>query len=573
MNKKYNKYIYCILFVVLTAIIGIYIMNKKELNSLFFKMNGDSEINLYLNEIYEDHGVSVIKNGVDISDKVVTNSNLNTTKSGQYYIKYTLKHGLAIKTIIRTINVVDIARESFYITLNGSSNVYLPNGCEYEELGATAFDIIDGDISSKIVIDGAVNANIDGQYEITYLVINSKNIQRTIIRKVIVYSLNVDLQLQDVNIVKDGTFIVLNTSDKLYYYTVTPNGYKNVNNNFSYYITQNGTYEFKIYDLYGNSMVKMIEVHNIDTELPTGTCTGTMYDSYTDLVVDAYDDLGISGYIYKYGSNKTVKLTSNTYRYTELINEATVIVYDMAGNTTNVVCEMNDKSQSTSSGYMALSFKNPDGNRVMQYWLYIPKNVSIRNKAPLLIYLHGDGSRGSDVNLVTNYAFPKFIKEGTDYPFMMIAPQINNETNWTSENTIELLMKLVNYITSTYNVDTDRIMLSGGSSGGGGGYVITAKYPHLFSCTVIGSGMYDSSYRKIANNLIYTPMWIFHGMEDTHISYSSVKSLAEYINSLGGKVKFIGVAGAGHGVTDTVDGFRNPELISWMIEQRASNNY
>ena len=150
---------------------------------------------------------------------------------------------------------------------------------------------------------------------------------------------------------------------------------------------------------------------------------------------------------------------------------------------------------------------------------------------------------------------------------MMIAAQINYETNWTHEGTYQRLMRLVDEIISRYNVNTKKIILAGGSSGGGGAYKITSAYPNYFSCTVIGSGMYDSVYRNFANKLTNTPMWIFHGTKDSNISYSSVKSFAEYINSLGGKVKFVGVEGGTHGVTETDSGFKNKDLIDWMLAQ------
>ena len=56
------------------------------------------------------------------------------------------------------------------ITLNGSSTTTLKVGEAYEELGATAKDDIDGDISSKIITTGTVNTAVAGTYTITYTV-------------------------------------------------------------------------------------------------------------------------------------------------------------------------------------------------------------------------------------------------------------------------------------------------------------------------------------------------------------------------------------------------------------------
>ena len=55
------------------------------------------------------------------------------------------------------------------ITLVGASSLSLEIGDTYEELGATATDDTDGDISSDIVIDSsAVDESSLGDYSVTY---------------------------------------------------------------------------------------------------------------------------------------------------------------------------------------------------------------------------------------------------------------------------------------------------------------------------------------------------------------------------------------------------------------------
>jgi len=72
------------------------------------------------------------------------------------------------------------------ITLNGDSNITLIKGDSYDELGATAFDDVDGNISSNIVIDSSnVNTNVVGIYTVTYNVAdahsnNAVEVRRTV---------------------------------------------------------------------------------------------------------------------------------------------------------------------------------------------------------------------------------------------------------------------------------------------------------------------------------------------------------------------------------------------------------
>lgn len=65
-----------------------------------------------------------------------------------------------------TVNLVTGAADTTppVITLNGASTIDLEVGDTYTELGATATDNVDGDISANIVITGTVNTNTEGTY-------------------------------------------------------------------------------------------------------------------------------------------------------------------------------------------------------------------------------------------------------------------------------------------------------------------------------------------------------------------------------------------------------------------------
>jgi hypothetical protein len=50
------------------------------------------------------------------------------------------------------------------ITLLGNSVVSLPQGCAYTESGYTAFDNLNKNITSAVLVSGSVNVNVIGQY-------------------------------------------------------------------------------------------------------------------------------------------------------------------------------------------------------------------------------------------------------------------------------------------------------------------------------------------------------------------------------------------------------------------------
>ena len=79
-----------------------------------------------------------------------------------------------------------IDNEKPKITLQGSQTINLYVGETYTEYGATATDSCDGNLSKKITINGNVDINKVGEYEVTYTVLDSQKNETKIVRKVMV---------------------------------------------------------------------------------------------------------------------------------------------------------------------------------------------------------------------------------------------------------------------------------------------------------------------------------------------------------------------------------------------------
>ena len=60
-----------------------------------------------------------------------------------------------------------------------------------------------------------------------------------------------------------------------------------------------------------------------------------------------------------------------------------------------------------------------------KYLLYLPKGYGENKdqKWPLMLFLHGAGERGNDINKVKVHGPPKLIEQGKDLPFIVVSPQ------------------------------------------------------------------------------------------------------------------------------------------------------
>jgi len=84
-----------------------------------------------------------------------------------------------------TVLVTDATAPS--ITLSGANPQTIAGGDAYVELGATASDNVDGDVSAQIVIDSsAVNTNVPGSYQVSYTSADAAGNSTTAYRTVIV---------------------------------------------------------------------------------------------------------------------------------------------------------------------------------------------------------------------------------------------------------------------------------------------------------------------------------------------------------------------------------------------------
>ena len=149
---------------------------------------GDSMITIEVGGSYEDKGATAqdVVDG-DLSDQIKVSGEVVANRVGNYQLTYAVTDaaGNVATTKIRTIAVIDTAPP--VITLNGQSNVTIEAGSEYIDLGATAIDEEDGDLSGSIQLVGEVKANKPGSYELKYNVKDSSgNAAQTVTRTVAV---------------------------------------------------------------------------------------------------------------------------------------------------------------------------------------------------------------------------------------------------------------------------------------------------------------------------------------------------------------------------------------------------
>jgi len=200
-----------------------------------------------------------------------------------------------------------------------------------------------------------------------------------------------------------------------------------------------------------------------------------------------------------------------------------------------------------------------------KYLLFLPEDYGQEEKDwPLMLFLHGAGERGSDLQKVKVHGPPKIVEKQEDFPFIVVSPQCP-EGDWWDEK-LDVLTNLLDDIVARYDVDTDRIYLTGLSMGGYGTWALASKYPERFAAIVpiCGGGKRFMAYR-----LKDMPVWAFHGAKDSVVPLEESEEMVEAINDRGGNAKLTVYPDAGH--DSWTKSYDNQELYDWLLEHRRSD--
>ena len=121
--------------------------------SIFFTMPKlnivGSDVILLLNSSYIEQGYSSSILGSDITNLVKVNSDIDTSKVGNYTVTYKVK---SLFTRVKTRNVYVVEKDVPTLILEGNKDVYICPGMEYIEPGYKADDNYDGNITNNIVV-------------------------------------------------------------------------------------------------------------------------------------------------------------------------------------------------------------------------------------------------------------------------------------------------------------------------------------------------------------------------------------------------------------------------------------
>jgi pimeloyl-ACP methyl ester carboxylesterase len=193
------------------------------------------------------------------------------------------------------------------------------------------------------------------------------------------------------------------------------------------------------------------------------------------------------------------------------------------------------------------------------YLLYLPQGYDGDTSArwPLVIFLHGAGESGTDLNKVKVHGPPKLVEQGKSFPFILVSPQATR--GWPPHQLYPMLQD----IKKKLRVDPDRVYLTGLSMGGYGTWALAMEHPEEFAAIapICGGGDTAKIYR-----LRYMPIWNFHGAKDPVVPLSASEKMVNALKQYNPNAKFTIYPEADH--DSWTETYNNDEFYKWLLSQK-----
>ena len=194
----------------------------------------------------------------------------------------------------------------------------------------------------------------------------------------------------------------------------------------------------------------------------------------------------------------------------------------------------------------------------INYIVYFPEEK--KEKLPLLLFLHGIGERGDNIEDIEKYALPKYMNR-FDIPYLVVAPQCTANNFWDYH--LRDVEKVLEEVYQKYHYDKDRVCILGSSMGAFGAFNYIMSRPDLFKGIVSVSGGIMLSIQETLLPLKEKAILLYHGSDDDVIEVEKSISAYQKLQEMGAKnVELKIIEKDNHFLTSHA--FKDEYLYEWL---------
>ncbi|MGQ0834297.1 MAG: alpha/beta hydrolase-fold protein [Gammaproteobacteria bacterium] len=221
--------------------------------------------------------------------------------------------------------------------------------------------------------------------------------------------------------------------------------------------------------------------------------------------------------------------------------------------------------------------------RSYRYQLYVPSDYSARTRWPVILFLHGAGERGTDGLRQTAIGLGPAIRQDPGrFPAIVVFPQAPPNSQWVGAPAHIALAALERTL-EEFHADARRVYLTGISMGGHGTWYLAYRHPERFVALVPICGWIEErekfpdpvpivppeqgpAIRAVALRLAKTPIWIFHGEQDSVVPVSASREIVAALEAISADVRYTEYPDVDHNAWDAA--YASEEFTRWLFAQR-----
>ena len=209
----------------------------------------------------------------------------------------------------------------------------------------------------------------------------------------------------------------------------------------------------------------------------------------------------------------------------------------------------------------------------LPYRLFIPPTYDAGYSYPVVLYLHGGGGSGTDNllqvtggNAPGTWTWAEPANQAVR-PCLVVAPQTNigwgHMSNSGPNAAMQTVYEILDTLATEFNIDADRIYVTGQSMGGFGTWAAITFAPDRFAAAMPLCGAGDTS--KV-NIIAHIPEWIFHGVLDQSVDVQYSRDMYAALQAVGAPVQYTEYANLGHDIWTTT--YPRQDMQEWLFAQR-----
>jgi len=202
----------------------------------------------------------------------------------------------------------------------------------------------------------------------------------------------------------------------------------------------------------------------------------------------------------------------------------------------------------------------------LDYLLYVPPGYAAdpAKRWPLVLFLHGAGERGSELQKVAVHGPPKLVKQGREFPFILASPQCPENQVWDDAALIALLDQLQ----ASLRVDPARVYVTGLSMGGYGTWALAQRHPQRFAAVapICGGGDRIRALLPAQREALKTlGVWAFHGAKDNVVTLAESERMVDAFKRAGvSDIQLTVYPEAGH--DSWTEAYNTEALYDWLLK-------